>query len=186
MLPAATLTLVASRFLSRLTGLSLKRKLVTGWTILPFSTSQTPSRVRPVTGRSRVDRPDVPEARDEQGSLGLGNQVFERLARAFQDQAARERNRLDLGLARPVAVDGERLDDAVFDPGSFSSRQAAAPPPPNPPKPHSAAAAQGCPGLRGSNGSERSVTLSAKSFSPSGCRRRAWRGSSAPRRPSGH
>src|SRR5262249_50897800 len=47
--PARTATLVASRFFSKLTGLSLNRKLFTGWTIFPFSTSQTPSRVRPVT-----------------------------------------------------------------------------------------------------------------------------------------
>ena len=113
----------------------------------------------------RVDRADVPEPRDEQGARGLGDQGFERLVRAFQDQAAGERDRLDVGFLGPVAVDGERFHDAVFDPGGLAGRQ--------PARAATATAAacrhrrrQGVPGLRGLNGSERSVTPSAKSFSP--------------------
>src|SRR6516162_3420147 len=39
---------IASRFLSMAIGLSLKRKFLTGWLILPFSIKKVPSRVRPV------------------------------------------------------------------------------------------------------------------------------------------
>jgi hypothetical protein len=39
---------IASRLLSMTIGLSLKRKFLTGWLILPFSIRNVPSRVRPV------------------------------------------------------------------------------------------------------------------------------------------
>ncbi len=74
----------------------------------------------------RVHRANVPEPRDQQGTRGFGDQGFERLVRAFQDQAAGERDGLDLGFLGPVAVDGERFHDAVFDPGGLAGRQPAA------------------------------------------------------------
>src|ERR1017187_6033624 len=45
-------------------------------------------------GVLRVDRANVPEPGDEQGARSVGDQGFERLVRAFQDQAAGERDRL--------------------------------------------------------------------------------------------
>ena len=79
-------------------------------------------------GVLRVDGADV-KNRVTSKARGLGDQGFERLVRAFQRQAAGERDRLDLGLLRPVAVDGEIFDDAVLDPGGLL---AGSPPAPRP------------------------------------------------------
>ena len=94
-LPAGTATLVASRFFRRLTGLSLNRKLLTGWTTLPFSISQTPSRVRPVTVAfsgltARMYQNRVTSRR----AFGLGDQVFERLVRASPGPGRRRAGRV--------------------------------------------------------------------------------------------
>ena len=138
--PLATGALMASRFFSRFTGLSLNRKLFTGWTILPFSISQTPSRVRPVITRfcGLTERMYQNRVTSRARSVSAIRSSSE-LVRAFQDHAAGERDGLPAGLAGPVAVDGQLLHDAVLDPGGLAGRQPmsvaddATPPPPRAP-----------------------------------------------------
>ena len=57
-------------------GLSFQRMFFTGRVTLPFSIRNSPSRVSPVNRSDlRIERTDVPEARDQHAALGAGDQL---------------------------------------------------------------------------------------------------------------